>query len=131
MHTTTRDTHDAPAIIHLIHESIDPAKTLPWNEHAAFRGVYLKHLITGTETNRRFSTHLVRIDPGREIGSHSHRAQIELHEIISGRGNCFLEGRTLAYHNGVVGLIPEDTDHRVVAGDEGLLFLATFVPALI
>ncbi len=46
--------------------------SLPWNPHASFAGVALKHLITGAQTGGRLNCHLVRIDPGCIAGDHCH-----------------------------------------------------------
>ena len=59
---------------------------LQWAEHPNFKGVYLKHLIKGGDTDGRFSSHLVRIDPDCCLETHCHENQLELHEIIEGEG---------------------------------------------
>lgn len=104
---------------------------LPWNDHAAFKGVSLKHLVTGKDTGGKFSSHIVRVMDGCEIGEHIHAGKYELHEVIEGRGVCILEGRNMDYEPGVVAVIPEDKKHRVIARDGDLYLLAKFVPALL
>ena len=59
-----------------------------WEEHPAFQGVALKHLLTSADSGGTFSYHLVRIAPGCEIGRHIHAAQLETHEVIAGSGAC-------------------------------------------
>jgi quercetin dioxygenase-like cupin family protein len=55
-----------------------------WNAHPAFKGVYLKHLITGTETNGQFSAHIVKVEPGCILDTHIHAGKTEIHEVIVG-----------------------------------------------
>ncbi|AMK12882.1 cupin [Pseudodesulfovibrio indicus] len=107
------------------------AEDLEWNAHPAFAGVSLKHLITGAETGGRFSAHLVRLEPGAEIGDHVHAANWELHEVAAGEGVCVLDGRSIAYGPGVAAVMPENAPHSVRAGKDGLRLLAKFVPALL
>jgi quercetin dioxygenase-like cupin family protein len=111
-------------------ESIDVEK-LNWNEHSAFKGVFLKHLIKGESTDYRLSCHLVKINPGCEIGIHNHVGKNELHEIISGSGLCLIEQTEIDYHKGVIGFIPADKNHSVKAENDGLFLLAKFFPALL
>jgi quercetin dioxygenase-like cupin family protein len=111
-------------------ESVDVEK-LTWNEHSAFKGVFLKHIIKGESTDNQFSCHLVKINPGCEIGIHIHVGKNELHEIISGLGHCFIEQTEIDYHKGIIGFIPADKNHSVKAEKEGLFLLAKFFPALL
>lgn len=104
---------------------------VPWKAHPAFAGVFLKHLLTGADSGGTFSCHLVRIDPGKEIGDHLHEGKSELHEVVQGSGFCQVSGQNLEYVPGVSALMPPDTRHRIVAGDEGLWLMAKFVPALL
>lgn len=104
---------------------------LPWNEHQVFKGVFLKDLIKGETTNNQISCHLVKVEPGCEIGTHIHAGKTELHEIISGSGHCTIEQTKFDYRQGIMGYIPADKSHSVRAGSEVLLFLAKFFPALL
>lgn len=107
------------------------AETLPWNPHPKFEGVYLKHLVTGSETGGRMSLHHVRVYPGCTIGDHAHAGQVEIHDVLSGEGTCTLAGKEIPYKPGVLGIMPADAVHRIAAGDKGLLLLATFTPPLV
>jgi len=104
---------------------------LEWNEHPVFTGVFLKHVIKGEETNNQISCHLVKINPGCEIGLHNHAGKNELHEVIGGEGKCSIKNEEWEYQKGSVGLIPADEDHSVKAGNNGLFLLAKFFPALL
>jgi quercetin dioxygenase-like cupin family protein len=87
--------------------------------------------VTGKDTGGRLSLHHVRVDPGCAIGDHTHAGQVEIHDVISGEGTCTLAGREIRYVPGIMGIMPADTVHRVDAGAEGLLLLATFSPPLV
>lgn len=104
---------------------------IPWNPHPSFRGVSMKNLVCGSDTSGRLSCHLVRIEPGCEIGTHMHEGRIEIHEVVSGRGSCIVGDRELKYNTGVVSCIPDNIYHRIVAGEDGLCLMAKFSPALI
>ena len=114
-----------------INEQCIDIDNITWNEHAAFKGVFLKHLIKGECTDNQLSCHLVKINPGCEIGIHNHAGKTELHEIISGLGHCMLEETKIRYYQGVVGFIPADKNHSIKAENEGLFLLAKFFPALL
>lgn len=107
------------------------AKGLEWHPHPSFTGVALKHLVTGGDTDGRFSVHLVRLEPGAEIGDHVHAINWELHEVVGGTGLCRLGDREMEYRLGVVAVMPENVSHSVHAGPDGLCLFATFVPALL
>ena len=112
-----------------------PGKTInfdqiEWSKHPTFEGVELKHIITGKETEGRFSYHLVRIAPGKAIKNHIHETQLETHEVIAGAGVCINDGDELKYEVGVISIIPEKIPHEVQAGDDGLYLFARFMPAL-
>jgi len=106
-------------------------ETLPWSPHPKFAGVFLRHLVTGNDTGGRMSLHHVRIDPGCAIGDHAHAGQVEIHDVLEGAGTCVLDGNRIAYAPGVLGVMPADRIHRVDAGENGLLLLATFSPPLV
>ncbi len=103
----------------------------PWNPHPKFAGVALRHLVTGMDTGGRMSLHHVRIEPGCSIGDHAHEAQVESHDVLAGEGTCTLEGTKIPYIRGIVGIMPAEQVHRVDAGEQGLLLLATFSPPLV
>ncbi|HWP97534.1 MAG TPA: cupin domain-containing protein [Syntrophomonadaceae bacterium] len=104
---------------------------LAWNEHNLFKGVYLKHLVRGEDTNGLLSCHLVKVNPGSILDTHTHNGTLEIHEVIEGEGMCLLADRAINYQPGTVTLIPADTLHKVVAGDKGLFLLTKFAPALV
>lgn len=104
---------------------------LAWNPHPKFSGVFLRHLVTGSDTGGRVSLHNVRIHPGCAIGDHVHAGMVEIHDVLAGEGTCVLAGDEIPYRPGVLGIMPADTVHRVAAGDCGLLLLATFSPPLV
>jgi quercetin dioxygenase-like cupin family protein len=113
------------------HEARTEIENLPWNASPVFKGVYLKHLIKGDETEGQLSCHLVKIEPGCSIGLHNHAGKSELHEVVSGTGICNIENMEIHYKSGIISLIPADINHEVHAGKEGLFLLAKFFPALV
>lgn len=104
---------------------------IPWEEHAVFAGVSLKHLITSSQTNGAFSYHLVRIEPGMKIREHVHKEQLETHEVIAGKGICVNDGAEMIYEPGVISILPKAIPHEVTAGNEGIYLFAKFMPALL
>jgi mannose-6-phosphate isomerase-like protein (cupin superfamily) len=109
----------------------DATESIPWNQHPKFKGVYLKHIIKGTDTEGMLSCHMVKIEPHAILEEHIHENQWELHEIIEGEGKFIIESKETPYHPGRMGIIPKGTKHKVIAGKSGLVLLAKFFPALI
>ncbi len=109
----------------------DQAKEIQWNEHAKFKGVYLKHLIKGADTEGKLSCHLVKIDPSCVLEEHIHESQWELHEVIEGEGNFILNAKETSYYPGSMAVIPKGMKHKIIAGRNGLVFLAKYFPALV
>ena len=103
---------------------------LAWNPHASFKGVYLKHLITGQDTGSKLSCHIVKVEPNCILDTHMHDGKIEIHEVISGSGVMYLDGKEFSYSVGQMCVIPANTLHKVVAGKDGLYLFAKFTPAL-
>ena len=104
---------------------------LPWNAHASFKGVFLKHLIVGKDTDDKLSYHIVKIEPECVLDTHLHDGKIEIHQIIAGSGKMYLEGKVIDYSQGQICIIPANTPHKVVAGKDGMYILAIFTPSLL
>jgi quercetin dioxygenase-like cupin family protein len=104
--------------------------SIPWTEHQTFKGVFSKILIKGEQTQDQLSCHLVRVNPGCEIGSHIHEGKTEIHEILRGSASSTVGIDNRIYEQGCVCFIPPDINHSVKANQEGLLLLAKFFPAL-
>ena len=100
---------------------------LAWNEHKDFAGVFLKNVITAEQSGGLFTCHLVRIEPNRAIGLHTHPASIELHEVTAGSGVCLTDQGEIAYAPGTVAIIFRNAPHEVRAGEEGLRLFAKFI----
>ena len=107
------------------------ASELAWNKHPQFKGVYIKHLVKGQDTNGNLSCHIVKVEPNCAILEHIHEGKIEIHEVIEGSGTCFLSEKEIPYSVGSIALIPADIIHKVVAGNDGIFLLAKFTPALL
>lgn len=99
--------------------------------HKAFNRVSLKHLVKGEKTNNQLSCHLVKVEPFCSLETHVHADNLEIHEIIYGDGECQIAENKVKYNIGVVGVIPQNTKHKVTAGKDGLYILAKFSPALL
>ncbi len=102
---------------------------VPWEKHSAFDGVELKHIVTEDMSGGKFSFHLVKIAPGKKIGSHIHEGQTETHEVIAGSGICINDGVSIDYEAGVISVFPAGAVHEVTAGENGLYLFAKFFPA--
>jgi len=101
--------------------------SLPWAEHKNFPGVFLKNIVLPEDTQGAFTCHLVRIEPGCAIGLHAHPASVELHEVVAGSGTCVTPEGEIPYSPGVVAILPQNAQHQVNAGEEGLCLLAKFI----
>jgi quercetin dioxygenase-like cupin family protein len=109
----------------------DEVEKLPWIPHPKFEGAFMKHLIKGADNDNLASCHLVRVNPGCLLTDHVHDNEWEYHHILEGEGTGYLDGRPLAYETGTIAVIPKGVTHKVIAGPEGILILATFLPALL
>ncbi len=112
-------------------DKVIQVEAINWVAHPSFEGVYLKHLIRGADTEGQLSCHMVKIDPGCTLETHTHAEQWELHEVIGGEGLGMLAEKALSYKAGQITVIPCGTPHAVTAGDQGLVLLAKFFPALL
>ena len=104
--------------------------TLTWNPHPTYKGVYLKHLIIGENTGNQLSCHIVKVEPNCILDTHQHDGKIEIHEVIDGSGQMFLDKQEIGYTVGQICVIPANTPHKVIAGKDGLILFAKFTPAL-
>jgi len=108
----------------------DKIEPLVWNAHSTFKGVYLKHLILGKETENQLSCHIVKVEPNCILDTHQHDGKIEVHEVVGGNGTMFLDKKEISYTVGQICIIPANMPHKVVAGKDGLYLFAKFTPAL-
>lgn len=118
------------ATIHLPDHISLKVNDMEWETHPVFKGVYMKHLVKGADTDGHLSNHLVKINPGCEIGEHAHEAQIELNEVVSGKGTFYLGEKKIESIPGDMLVTPINAAHRVIAGQEGIMLFAIFSPAL-
>jgi quercetin dioxygenase-like cupin family protein len=112
-------------------DRMEEAGDMAWVAHPAFEGVFLKHLLRGKDSDNGLSCHLVRVDPGMALNEHIHEGQWELHEVIQGSGTCRLGNKEVLYRPGRMAIIPRGLKHSVNAGEQGLVMLAKFFPALL
>lgn len=111
--------------------SVIKSDSIDFIPHKAFKGVSLKHLVKGEETNNQLSCHLVKVEPFCTLETHVHNNNLEIHEVIYGEGECQIADNQVNYKVGTVGVIPSNTQHKVTAGKDGLYILAKFSPALL
>ena len=102
----------------------------PWCPHPAYKGVFLKDIVTGKETGGKFSYHLVKVSKDREVMDHDHKTQWEWNLIISGNGVFVIGDKEVTIAPGQTYVTPPGIHHIVSAGEEDLMLLAIFVPAL-
>lgn len=107
------------------------AQDIGFSKHPKFKGVSLKHLVTGKLTNNQISCHLVKVEPFCILDTHVHENNLEIHEIIAGDGTCYIGENKVDYRIGTIGVIPPNVPHRVEAGASGIYILAKFTPALL
>jgi hypothetical protein len=106
------------------------AEKLSWSEHPAFKGVYLKDLVTSADTNGAFSCHLVKVNGGCSVGEHSHEKEWEFNEILNDSGAIVIADKRYPCKLGLSCINPPGISHTVIAGDDDLYLLAKFMPAL-
>lgn len=106
------------------------AKETKWYEHPAFKGVFLKDLVRRVDTGCQFSCHIVKIEKGCEVGSHSHEIQWEFNEAIEGNGIFILGDKEIPFTPGFSFVTPPGLEHTVMADGMDVYLLAKFVPAL-
>jgi quercetin dioxygenase-like cupin family protein len=101
-----------------------------WHPVPAWNGVFLKDLVTGKETGGAFSYHLMRIQRNGEIPGHDHETQWSWNLVFAGTGSFVLGGKGVPIKVGQTFITPPGVHHAVRAGDDEVVLLAIFVPAL-
>ena len=110
-------------------ENLENTSSAPWMPHPKYPGVALKTLVNGDMTGGTLSQFLVRVAPGCTLETHTHPTQCELHLVMLGNGQAWLEDSAINYEPGRLNAIPAGATHAVRAGSEGLTLLASFSPA--
>lgn len=103
---------------------------IAYTPHPKFKGVALKHLVTGDMTDGLISCHIVKVEPGCVLDFHSHENAVEIHEVIEGSGICTIRDKNVKYNVGVLGVMPKGVPHKIAAGKDGITVLAKFAPPL-
>jgi|AGTN01.2.fsa_nt_gi Mannose-6-phosphate isomerase len=106
------------------------AAKLSWYEHPAYKGVFMKDLVLGADTEGAFSCHVILVKKGFEVGMHDHKAEWELNEVIEGTGYMVIDGKKVACRPGLSYVTPPGIEHDVSAPNEDMIMTAKFVPAL-
>lgn len=68
------------------------------------------------------------VAPGEATIFHLHRKTFEIYYVLEGSGTMEVEGLSRPFSVGEAVLIPPESRHRVVAGEEGLRFLCLCSP---
>ena len=123
----------APLAVGTLHFSdrSQAVDAMDWVPHPRFKGAFMKHLVKKADNNNRASCHLVRIDPGCRLDDHVHEGEWEYHNVLDGCGKGYLDGKKMDYLPGTMAVIPKGKTHKVIAGDDGMLIMATFLPGLL
>ena len=112
-------------------DRVQEIEQMEWLPHPKFKGAFMKHLVRGADNDNLASCHLVRVNPGCQLDDHVHDNEWEYHHTLEGAGTGYLDGREMVYEPGKLAVIPKGMTHKIVAGREGILILATFLPALL
>lgn len=107
------------------------ANAKPWYSHPAWKGVFLKDLVTGKESDGKFSYHLVRVWKDCEVADHDHETQWEWNLVVSGKGVFVIGDKEVTIVPGQTFVTPPKNHHTVSAGNEDISLLALFIPALV
>ena len=111
-------------------DHVSDSDDIPWYSPPGWKGVFLKDLIGDTQTNGKFSYHLVRVQENCEVPLHSHDTQYEWNVILGGNGIFTLDNRDFPITKGQTFVTPPGVTHIVRAGNRDLVLLAMFVPSL-
>ena len=97
-----------------------------FSNHPSFAGVRLATLVAGQQSGGAMKTLLVRLEPGARMLPHCHEREAEQHLVLDGEGEAMVGDKRLVYHPGALSLIPRGEQHSVLAGERGMMILATF-----
>jgi quercetin dioxygenase-like cupin family protein len=96
-----------------------------WQEHARFRGIYMKSLLT-SEDNPLASINVVQVPPGGLIGRHRHAQQLETVWVITGEAILTLDQTDMNLKIGQIIAIPIDLEHALRNEGQSTVELLTF-----
>ena len=96
-----------------------------WQEHARFRGIYMKGLLTSAD-NPLASVNVVQVPSGGMIGRHRHAQQLETVWVIRGNAILTLDQTEIPVREGQIIAIPIGLEHALRNEGETLVELLTF-----
>ena len=104
-----------------------PAAIRP-EEHAVFRAEKMgKATLFESE---RILVGLNCFEPGQEHALHAHGGLDKIYQVLAGRGEFLLEGRSIPMDAGIMLVAPEGVPHGIRnTGSERLVVLAILAPA--
>jgi quercetin dioxygenase-like cupin family protein len=102
-----------------------------WVEHARFKGIYAKTLLTVAD-NPWANVNVIRVPPGGFVGRHHHATQIEIICVLTGQAVLTLDQTDLSLVNGQLVAIPMGVEHALRNdGAEPAEVLTIFTPPLV
>lgn len=100
----------------------------PWTPHRSYPGVFMRPVV-GSEISSAVEVRIARIEPGAEIGLHTHPHSAETFYFLCGEGTLSTKDRTFLCHAGFCIHAPPGTQHSVRnTGTGELQLLAIFTP---
>ena len=105
---------------------IDP-QTIPWENWNDSEAVRMKLLVSsGVTPSSELTLGLATIEPGEEVPLHHHE-QAEVYIILTGEGECEVDGTAYPLDRARILFIPAGAPHRTInTGDDQLVFLFAF-----
>jgi mannose-6-phosphate isomerase-like protein (cupin superfamily) len=93
----------------------------------------LKVLMAPEEGSTKDFTMLISlISPDSETNYHAHDESGEIMYVLSGRGECIIEGKTYGLEPDTAVYIPLGVRHQIKnASDEGMKIICVFIPPLV
>lgn len=105
--------------------------TRAWSAELEQKECFSKNLVTSVETET-MSAHHLRIEPGGEFKSHTHKDETELQFVISGRGQALIDDQWKDVVAGDVALALPGIVHALRNPNSDPLFiLCVFSPPLV
>jgi quercetin dioxygenase-like cupin family protein len=102
-----------------------------WIEHPRFEGILISRLLT-SQDNPYASLNVVRVPPGKEIGSHTHEGQVETVFVLAGECMLTISGEVHAFNAGQVVSLPSSVPHSLRnSGDQMVELLTIFTPPMV
>jgi quercetin dioxygenase-like cupin family protein len=101
---------------------------MEWVAHPRFDGILISRLLT-SQDNPYASLNVVRVPPGKEIGSHTHEGQVETVFVLTGECMLTISGEVHPFKAGQVVALPSSVPHSLQnTGNQMVELLTIFTP---